>query len=120
MLLRKNFENFYAVMIILVLFKLFSCKFSLIFLTRILSVSPNMMHFVRAFLMYVLKAYRLLLWRRFKIMEKLYKSKTFLKMAGGRLCTIKLGDFDHPFNLLLCFSPSTYCCSFSVILIGTF
>ena len=43
---RKNFENFHAVMVILVLFLQFLGKFCLKFLTLILSASPIMMHFV--------------------------------------------------------------------------
>ena len=45
MLLRKIFENVYALMAILVLFELFCLNF----LTLILSASPNVMHFVRTF-----------------------------------------------------------------------
>ena len=44
------FEILHAVMAILVLFKHFSGKLCLKFLTLILSTSPNMMHFVRTFL----------------------------------------------------------------------
>ena len=47
---RKIFENLHTVMAILVLFEQFSGKFCLNFLSQILSVSPNMMHFVRTFL----------------------------------------------------------------------
>ena len=50
MLPRKNFENLHAVMAILVLFEQFSAKFCSNFLTLLLSASPNMMHFVRTFL----------------------------------------------------------------------
>ena len=49
MLPRKFFENLHAVMAILVLFEKFSSKFSLNFLTLILSGSPNIMHFFRSF-----------------------------------------------------------------------
>ena len=49
MLPRNNFENLHPVMAILVLFVQFSRKFCLNLLTLILSVSPNMMHFVRTF-----------------------------------------------------------------------
>ena len=49
MLPRKIFEILHTVVAILVLFKQFSGKFCLIFLPRVLSVSPNMMHFVRTF-----------------------------------------------------------------------
>ena len=52
MLPRKIFENLHAVMVILVL----SRKFCSNFLTLILSASTNMMHFVRTFSRYVLKA----------------------------------------------------------------
>ena len=50
MLPRKLFENLHALMAVLVLFVKFSRKFCLYFLTLILSASPNMMHFVRTFL----------------------------------------------------------------------
>ena len=50
MLPRKIFENLHAVMAILVLFEIFSGKLCLNFLTLILSASPNMIHFVRTFL----------------------------------------------------------------------
>ena len=56
MLPRKNFANLHAVMGILVLFKYISRKFCLNFLTLIVSASPNILHFVRTFSMYVLKA----------------------------------------------------------------
>ena len=49
MLPQKIFENLHAVMAILVLFEQFSGKLCLIFLTLILSASPNMKHFVRTF-----------------------------------------------------------------------
>ena len=82
---RKNFLNLHAVTAILVLFQQFSGKFRFNFLTLILSASPNMMHFVRTFRLCVLKAQGLLLSKRFEIMKKLYTSKTFLKMSGGRM-----------------------------------
>ena len=50
MLPRKKFENLHAVMAILVVFEYFSRKLWLNFLTLILSTSPNMIHFVRIFL----------------------------------------------------------------------
>ena len=50
MLARKIFENLHAVMAILALFEQLFCKFCLSFLPLNLSVSPNMMHFVRTFL----------------------------------------------------------------------
>ena len=43
------FENLHTVVVILVLFEQFSGKFCLNFLTLNLSVSPNMMHFLRTF-----------------------------------------------------------------------
>ena len=49
MLPRGIFEILPAVMAILVLFKHFSGKLCLKFLTLILSISPYMMHFVRTF-----------------------------------------------------------------------
>ena len=45
----KNLENLHTVVTILVFFKQFSGKFCLNFLPLIVSVSPNMMHFVRTF-----------------------------------------------------------------------
>ena len=50
MLPRKIFQNLHAVTPILVLFNQFSGKFCLNSLTLILSALPNMMHFVRTFL----------------------------------------------------------------------
>ena len=50
MLPRKNFKKLHAVMAILVLFEKFLGKFCLNFLTLILRASPDMMHFVRTFL----------------------------------------------------------------------
>ena len=47
MLPRKFFEIFHTVMTILVLFEQFSGKICLYFWPLILSVSPNIMHFVR-------------------------------------------------------------------------
>ena len=49
MLPRKVFENLHTVVAILVLFEQFSDKFCLNILPLILSVSPNMTHFVRTF-----------------------------------------------------------------------
>ena len=49
MLPRKIFESLHALLAILVLFKQFLGKFCLNFLLLNLSVSPNMMHFVRSF-----------------------------------------------------------------------
>ena len=57
MLSRKFFENLPAVTAILVLFKCFSGKLCLNSLTLILSASPNMIHFVRTFL--IMRAYGL-------------------------------------------------------------
>ena len=48
MLPRKIFENLHAAMAIFVFFESFSGKFCLNFFPLILSVAPNMMHFVRA------------------------------------------------------------------------
>ena len=67
-----------------------------------------MMPCVGTFSMYVLKAYGLLLWKRFEIMEKLYTSKTFLKMVGGRMHTphpipLAISYRNHP-NIVACFS----------------
>ena len=49
MLARKFFETLHAVMTILVLFEQILGKFCLNFLPLILSVAPNMMHFVCTF-----------------------------------------------------------------------
>ena len=49
MLPREIFEILHAVMAILVLFEHFPGKHCLNFLTRFLSASPNMVHFVRTF-----------------------------------------------------------------------
>ena len=50
MLPQKIFENLPAVMAILVLFEKFSGKLCLNFWTLTLIASPNMIHFVRTFL----------------------------------------------------------------------
>ena len=50
MLPREIFENLPAAMAILVHFEKFSRKLCFNFLTLILSASPNIMHFVRTFL----------------------------------------------------------------------
>ena len=52
---RKIFENLHTVVAILVLFEQFLGKFCLNFLPLNLSVAPNMMHFVRTFL--IMRAY---------------------------------------------------------------
>ena len=49
MLLRKIFENLHTVVAILTLFEQFLGKFCSNVLPLNLSVSPNMMHFVRTF-----------------------------------------------------------------------
>ena len=49
MLPRKDFENLRALVAILVIFKKFSGKFCIKFLTLLLSTSPNMMHFSHIF-----------------------------------------------------------------------
>ena len=89
MLPRKKIENLHAVLTILVRFE--SRNFYLNFLTLIQSASRNMIHFVRTFsTICVLKTEDLSLSKRFQIINKLYTSKTFLKMAGGRM------DTPHP------------------------
>ena len=50
MLPRKISENLHAVMAILMHFEQFSGKLCLNFMTLIRGASPNMMHFVRTFL----------------------------------------------------------------------
>ena len=49
MLPRKIFENLHTAVAILALVEQFLCKFCLHFLPLSLSVSPNIMHFVRTF-----------------------------------------------------------------------
>ena len=63
MLPRKIFENLHTVVVILVLFELIFGKFCLNSLRLILSVAPNMMHFVRTFS--IMRAYQkgLKLWK---------------------------------------------------------
>ena len=46
-----------------------------------------MMYFVRTFSIRFMRAEGSLLSKRLEIMKKLYTSKTFLKMAGGRMHT---------------------------------
>ena len=82
----KIFEILHAVMAILVLFEYFSRKFSLNFLTLILSASPNMMD---AFYLHIFdytclrhKAYRYQ--RGLKLWKNCVHQK-ILKMAGGRI-----------------------------------
>ena len=79
----KIFNNLYTVVAILVLFEQFLCKFCLNFLPLNVNVSPNIMHFVRTFSIMLVLGMRLIAIENFKIMEKLYSSKTCLKMAGG-------------------------------------
>ena len=50
MLPREIFENLHAAMAILVHFEYFSGKLCLNFLILIVGASPNMMHFLRTFL----------------------------------------------------------------------
>ena len=69
-------------------------KFCLNFLTLILSDSPNMMHFVRTFS--IMGDYGALLSKRYEIMEKLYTSKKFLKLAGGRMRIPHRTPLDPP------------------------
>ena len=49
MLPRKIFDNYLALMVVLVLVEQFSGKLCLNFLTLILSASPNLIHFVPTF-----------------------------------------------------------------------
>ena len=83
MLPLKPFENLHTKVAILVLFKQILGKFCFNFLPLILSVTPNMMHFVRTFSIMRAQGLRLLLLKRFEIMEKLYSSTAWLKMIGG-------------------------------------
>ena len=82
---RNVFENLHAEIANLVLFEKISGKFCLNFLTLVLSASPHKMHFLPIFSILCAKGvrHRLLLSKKFEIMEKLYTSKTFLKMADG-------------------------------------
>ena len=66
MLPLKVFENLHTVVAILVLFEQFLRKFCLDFLPLNLSVSPNMMHFVRTILIMRALDVRHLLSKRFK------------------------------------------------------
>ena len=77
MLPQKNFESLRAVMAILVLFESFSGKL----------FDPNSECFVKydAFCLHIFDYACLRLTKRFEIMGKLHTSKTFLKMAGGRI-----------------------------------
>ena len=84
MLPRKIFENLHSAVAIFALFEQFSGKFCLKLLPLNLSVSPNMMHFVRTFSMTRALGVRLIVIEKGpEIMEKLHSSKTCLKMAGG-------------------------------------
>ena len=85
MLLRKIFENLHAVMAILVLFG--------ITFTQILFklFDPNSVcltkydAFCSNIFVYACLRRKASLSKRFEIMKKLYTSKTFLKMASGRM-----------------------------------
>ena len=55
-----------------------------------------MMHFVRTFSIMRIKALGLSLSKRFETAENLYTSKTFLKMAGGRMHTPHPNPLDSP------------------------
>ena len=79
MLPRKIFENLHTVEVILVLFEQILGKFCLNFLPLILSVAPNMMHFVHTFSIMRAEGARLIA-IKFEIMEKSYSSKTCLKI----------------------------------------
>ena len=79
----KSFENLHTVMAILALFEKFSGKVCLYFCTLTLSASPNMMNFcTHSFDYACLRRLRLIVMKRFEIMEKIYLSKALLKMAG--------------------------------------
>ena len=97
------------------LYDKFSGKFCLNLFTLILSASPNMMHFVRTFL--IMRAgVRLIAIEEIRSYGKiLYTSKTFLKMCGGRMRTPHPTPLDPPSAIsfrnhqknLACFSHLT-------------
>ena len=68
---RKIFENLHTVVAILVLLEQFSGTFGLNFLPPILSVSPNMMHFVRTFPIMRAQGVRLIVIEKVRNYEKL-------------------------------------------------
>ena len=86
MLPRKNVENLHSAMAILVLFEKFLRKFVIFF-------PPNFECFTNdAFCLYgfdyaCLRWLRHIAMKRFEIMEKIYSSKTLLKMAGEGMHT---------------------------------
>ena len=69
---QKFFENWHAVMAILMFFEYFSAKFCLNFLTLNLSASPNMIHFVGTFLIMCAEGVRLIAIEETRNLEKLY------------------------------------------------
>ena len=83
MLAQKIFENVHDLMAILVLFEQFSAKFCFNFLTLILSASPNIMHFVRAFSIYAC----IFIIEEAQNYEKIVYIKNISKTAGGRMHT---------------------------------
>ena len=83
MLPRNIFDNSHTIVVILVLFEQFLGKFCLNFLPLNLSVSPNMMHFVRAFSMVRTLGVRLIVNEKARNCGKTQLSKTCLKMGGG-------------------------------------
>ena len=74
-------------MVILVLYEQFSGKILFKFLTPILSPLPNMMHLVCTFPIMRNDLMRLIAVEKVQNYEKIvsYKSKTFLKMADGKM-----------------------------------
>ena len=83
MLPRKMFENLHTEVAILVLFEQFLGKLCLNFLPLNLSVSPNVMHFVRTFSIMRALGVRLVVVEKLQNYEKFLFIKTSLKMAGG-------------------------------------
>ena len=81
MLPRKVFKNLDTVMAILELFEEILWQILFNFFASNSNPSPNMIHYVRTFSIYVKMI--VIKYRRFEIMEKLYSSKTALKEYGG-------------------------------------
>ena len=71
------------------------------FLTLILSASPNMMHFVRTFLIMRAQGERLIAIEGVRNYRKIvaYASKKFLKMAGGRMHIFYPIPLDSPLGI---------------------
>ena len=79
MLLRKIFENLHTAVALLVLFEQVLGKFCLNFLPINLSVSPNMMHFVRRFSIMRAKGVRLIVIEKVQNYEKIVFIKSMFE-----------------------------------------